>query len=152
MILAGIDEAGYGPLLGPLVVSATAFEIPFAAAELPTETAALPCLWKMLKPAIAKKAPAKKGRILIADSKVVHALADGNRQLERGVLAMLRAWKALTFVATPDAPTPPAPAAANANTLVELLDCSTDPILEHPWYAAKNALLPWLCEEGDLAI
>src|SRR3954467_7659854 len=87
MIIAGIDEAGYGPLLGPLVVSASAFELPGDSADLPTNVEALPCMWRLLKGAVAKKAPAKKGRLLIADSKVVHNLTDGKKLLERGVLA-----------------------------------------------------------------
>src|SRR6185503_17179086 len=85
--IAGIDEAGYGPLLGPLVVSATAFEV--IDAPFTHESEALPCLWRLLKAAVAKKTPARKGRLLIADSKVVHNLNEGNKLLERGVLAFL---------------------------------------------------------------
>mgnify|MGYP001551593101 CR=1 FL=1 len=54
MIIAGIDEAGYGPLLGPLVVSATALEVPWTD-ELPIDVDDLPCCWKLLKEAVAKK-------------------------------------------------------------------------------------------------
>src|SRR4051812_21896974 len=90
MIIAGIDEAGYGPLLGPLVVSATAFEAPAASADVPTEIDALPCIWRLLKAAVAKKSPARKGRLLIADSKLVRHLNEGDKLLERGVLAFLR--------------------------------------------------------------
>lgn len=96
MILAGIDEAGYGPLLGPLVVSASAFAVPgdmqnqirhgdFAAAE---------SLWPILERAVARKGPLRDGRLIVADSKLVHAMAGGTGLLERTVLAMLRQRKA----------------------------------------------------------
>ncbi len=92
MILAGIDEAGYGPLLGPLVVCASALAVPadmrdpiqhgdFTAAET---------LWPLLKRAVARKGPLRDGRLIVADSKLVHAMAGGTGLLERTVLAMLR--------------------------------------------------------------
>lgn len=139
MILAGIDEAGYGPLLGPLVVSATAFDIKGAPA--PLEIDALPCLWKLLKSAVAKKSPAKKGRLLIADSKVVHNLTDGDKLLERGVLAFLRCSLAQD--------------SAHPATLAALLDscaCPNHELAHHPWYAPHTDTLPWLADPGDLAI
>src|SRR3954447_19363181 len=80
MILAGIDEAGYGPLLGPLVVGACAFEVPDDGQQL--------CLWKRLTKVVSKKG-AKDGRKLhINDSKIVYAPADGLKQLERSVLSI----------------------------------------------------------------
>ncbi len=88
MIVAGIDEAGYGPLLGPLVVSACAFAVngdwtegDFSPAEK---------LWPSLQRSVARKGPLRNGRLIIADSKLVHAMAGGNALLERGVLGMLR--------------------------------------------------------------
>jgi hypothetical protein len=138
MILAGIDEAGYGPLLGPLVVSATAFEVPHPFA--PDEIDAAPCLWNLLRGAVARKAQNAKGRILIADSKVVHNLAGGDKMLERAVLAMLRAMHPHSA----DALTPA--------TLLPLLGCAGHNLEEHPWYADFSPPLPLLCDPGDLAI
>ncbi len=92
MILAGIDEAGYGPLLGPLVVCASAFAVPGdiqTQIQLADFTAA-ETLWPLLKRAVARKGPLRDGRLIIADSKLVHAMAGGTGLLERTVLAMLR--------------------------------------------------------------
>jgi hypothetical protein len=143
MILAGIDEAGYGPLLGPLVVSATAFEL--VNTPLAVDADEFPCLWRLLKAAVAKKHPVKKGRLLVADSKVVHNLTDGTKLLERGVLAFLHCLAAQT----PDNPLPPAPTAAH---LLERCGCTDHELTAHPWYAPHTLSVPWLADPGDVAI
>ena len=139
MILAGIDEAGYGPVLGPLVVSATAFEVPHVFA--PDEPDAVPCLWKLLRTAVAKKSQGAKGRIVIADSKAVHGLTGGDKMLERAVLATLRAMQ-------------PESAGSTLTTadLLQQLSCTGQGLSDHPWYAEFNPPLPLMCEAGDLAI
>jgi hypothetical protein len=144
MIIAGIDEAGYGPLLGPLVVSATAFELEGVALEVGGEAAegGGPCLWKLLKGAVAKKAPAKKGRLLVTDSKIVHHLAEGTKLLERGVLAFLRSMAVEGGEVTE----------LTAGHLMERLACVDHELEAHPWYAPREVGIPWLAEAGDLAI
>jgi hypothetical protein len=140
MIIAGIDEAGYGPLLGPLVVSAAALEV--TGVPMSDDPQALPCLWRLLKAAVAKKSPPRKGRLLIADSKIVHNLTDGNKLLERGVLSFFR---------TMDAAASPA-GASSVSALLECLGCSNHELTTHPWYDPHNAVLPWLTDPGDVAI
>jgi hypothetical protein len=151
MILAGIDEAGYGPLLGPLVVSATAFELMDVPLVTESEEGAngmpgggLPCLWRLLKGAVAKKTPVKKGRLLVADSKVVHNLTDGNKLLERGVLAFLRCMAEAGGMALSEAP--------STSELLELFGCTNHELTDHPWYSPHEVNVPWLAEAGDLAI
>jgi hypothetical protein len=145
MIIAGIDEAGYGPLLGPLVVSATGFDVPWAG-ELPVDVRDLPCCWKLMKQAIAKKPPVKKGRVLIADSKVVHALTDGNRLLERGVL---------TFARVLTCPIEPRQF-DNSATWHQMATHFNDGAHEagtHEWYQETlGRSVPLWCESGDLSI
>ena len=146
MIIAGIDEAGYGPLLGPLVVSASAFQTP--GTVLPTEVAELPNIWKLLKPVVFQKNAGKaaaKGGLLIADSKVVHHLNGGDRLLERGVLAMYQ------NLAMPDGSRGLAEGLC-AGKFLEVLGCCGHGLEEHPWYAGRAIGMPWRCEKGDLAI
>jgi ribonuclease HII len=84
MIVAGIDEAGYGPVLGPLVVGAAAFDVPDELADV--------SMWKLLSGALSVKPSRKRGRVAIADSKKLYDGLGGQwglEHLERGVLAML---------------------------------------------------------------
>ena len=81
-MLVGIDEAGYGPLLGPLVVSACWFEV---GDELLKEN-----LWEVLSKSISDKQKKLLGRILITDSKKAKTRAAGLKHLERTTLAVLR--------------------------------------------------------------
>jgi hypothetical protein len=85
MILAGIDEAGYGPLLGPLVVGCCAFEIE-GTDHLGED---LPCVWRRLKKYISRNRTKGAKKLHINDSKVVYAYESGLKELERGVLALL---------------------------------------------------------------
>lgn len=79
--VAGIDEAGYGPNLGPLVMTAIVLEVPAATADP----------WRMLKKAVRRESDAADNRLLVADSKSVHDPARGLESLEAAVLPWLPA-------------------------------------------------------------
>jgi hypothetical protein len=74
----GIDEAGYGPNLGPFVMTAVALRVP---TDAPAD------LWQCLAAAVRRDTDPDDGRLLVADSKVVYSPARGLRPLELAVLA-----------------------------------------------------------------
>lgn len=93
LIYSGIDEAGYGPMMGPLCVACSSWTLPEHVN--PSEP---PDLWKLLGGAVCKKARDRKGRIAIADSKRLKkprksTVRDGHplREIERGVLCCIGA-------------------------------------------------------------
>jgi ribonuclease HII len=75
----GIDEAGYGPNLGPFVMTAVACRAPDAQADL----------WQLLCSALRRGGDGRDDRIVVDDSKVVYAGGKGLAGLERGVFAAL---------------------------------------------------------------
>lgn len=81
-ILIGIDEAGFGPILGPLVVSSTAFSLPSDMLNAD--------LWHLLEASVAQTRRRLTGRLLITDSKKAHSKSSGITHLERTVLSVLR--------------------------------------------------------------
>lgn len=84
--LIGVDEAGYGPNLGPLVVAATAWPVDDLQQDL----------YQSLAPVVCRS-PAD-GRIAVADSKQLYKPGGGLRLLEIGVGAaagVLADWLSL---------------------------------------------------------
>src|SRR5262249_42454483 len=81
--VVGIDEAGYGPNLGPFVMASVACRLPAEHDETD--------LWHVLKEVVRRNKDRDDGRLLIEDSKVVYAPGKGLKRLERGVLASVSA-------------------------------------------------------------
>ncbi len=77
----GTDEAGYGPNLGPLVITATAWQFPVG-------TTAEQC-WELLSDTVCQSAPGSNKQLHIADSKQVYSSGRSIEPLERTVLSAL---------------------------------------------------------------
>lgn len=81
--LIGTDEAGYGPNLGPLVISATVWSVP--------DEVASGDLYDWLDEVVCRQPSRKRepSRIPIADSKALYKPGGGLRSLEYGILSTL---------------------------------------------------------------
>lgn len=124
--LAGIDEAGLGPILGPLVVAGVALLGP--AGRDP---------WKLLGKSVCRNGSAH-GRVRIADSKKVHQGERGLVRLEHTVLSFL--WSATGSL----------PA-----TLEDLLlgfSVDVERLRRCPWYADLELRLPLCNDRGVLEL
>lgn len=77
----GIDEAGYGPNLGPFVMTLAAAELPESEAEAD--------LWQLLQAAVRRAGDPTDDRLLVADSKLVHIGGRGLERLEANTLPFI---------------------------------------------------------------
>jgi ribonuclease HII len=114
-VVVGIDEAGLGPILGPLVVSAATFSVPEENSDK-----SLADMWQLLGESIASNKKHLAGRLLICDSKKAYNPTIGTGHLEKTVLSCLKCL------------------GKTAGTVAELVDslgpeCKVK-ILESPWF------------------
>jgi ribonuclease HII len=125
VVLVGIDEAGFGPILGPLVVSSSTFSLPH---HLLTSD-----LWQILRKSLGNRRKRLAGRLLIADSKKAYSRALGIKHLERTVLTALRCL------------------GKEPTTLTELIEllCPNclDRLSDYPWYKEAGSY----CLSVDIA-
>lgn len=138
LLYAGIDEAGYGPLLGPLCVGCAGFVLPGPAGE-----DGPPCLWRALSAAVCRATNDKRRRIAVEDSKKLKGAKDAAahplRHLERGVLAFASALEPpLGADAAHATPATTAPALATDADLLAALD-APGAATDGPWHAHAAA-------------
>ena len=128
-VFVGIDEAGFGPILGPLVVSSSTFSVPhhFLKADL----------WKILRRSVGSRRRRLAGRLLVADSKKAYSKSLGIKHLERTVLVCLRCLY------------------EEPATLSELLMMLCPDLLErletYPWYKEAGGC-DILADEADMVL
>ena len=128
----GTDEAGYGPSLGPLVISATVWHVPDDTLDVD--------LYKRLRKIVTARLPRaggkSGGRVVMADSKVLYSTATGIGMLERSFLAALgwldirpAGWQEIWSHLCPEA--------------LEVFPAA-------PWYLGYDATLPLEAAWGEI--
>jgi len=128
--LAGVDEAGLGPILGPLVVGGVTMAGPEGTAP-----------WRLLQRHVSKLKHVK-GKVRVADSKKVNSGPHGLLRLEETALVF---WTALHGE----------PPVSLADWLVTL-GHDLEPLRRCPWYEELSLQLPrvadrdWLSLTGEL--
>ena len=138
--IVGIDEAGYGPLLGPLVVSAAAFDVPVPILRALQHAGDGPDLWRLLKASIKKTPSRRDPRLAVADSKKLYGKGSPSARL-----ALLER-AALTFLTqSGEAPI------TLRSLLVRLCPQVLEQLSHYPWYADSDLDLPVQCGRDDLA-
>lgn len=81
-VFVGIDEAGLGPLLGPLVVSSVSFTVERELLDADW--------WALLKRSVSKTSKKIGPRLLVTDSKKAYSKSKGIRNLQRTAMALLK--------------------------------------------------------------
>jgi hypothetical protein len=134
LVFAGIDEAGLGPILGPLTVGFSVFRAPRGAANL----------WRALAPAVTRDPERDRQALVVADSKQVFTRTE--RSAER------LETTALGFLALLDERRrPPSSARELLWGTPGALAPDLSAVAEIPWYAA-NAALPRHVDGGRLEL
>lgn len=126
--LVGTDEAGYGPNLGPLVISATVWRV---------DSMGHTDLYSRLRSVRRSNDQEGAEQIVVADSKLLYKPGKGLAGLERGVLAFLAAlgqrpttWRKIWRCLRADA---------------------SDSISQLPWYQAYDDQIPVDAAEASVA-
>jgi ribonuclease HII len=110
----GIDEAGYGPNLGPFVMTLVACRVPD---EMQHAN-----LWDVLKAGTRRVGESADARLIVADSKQVYSPANGWADLEKTALAAL------------------APAMTFSELLQNLAAADVPHLREEAWFVGDTAL------------
>lgn len=133
-LILGMDEAGYGPNLGPLLICLTAWEVP----EQWNGTE----FWEHLEHVVTDAPKRNDSRLHVADSKKVHSSQSGIGSLERPVLAFLSARNDVGH-----------PLPSNAQEIAEslLLDPAPSQAVDRPWEQLLELTVPRAIDSTMLA-
>ena len=125
-VVAGIDEAGYGPRLGPLLISAVAFEVPDGAADQ--------CLWERLADVVGRSVRDRE-RVAVDDSKRLFSQSRGVRHIERTALAFASAAGI--------------PVSSFSTLLAGVANLAEEPGV-YPWYQGVDFAVPTALDPATL--
>jgi len=134
--LIGLDEAGYGPKLGPLVIGATLWSVP---PRMPVDT-----LWEKLDEVLTNQPRREDSRLHVGDSKDVYSSSRGLAALERSVMSLFR-----TLDICEDA----AEQLGFSRLLCDLLGGTLPNAFDRqPWYQCEDFSLPLAADRSDISL